>query len=179
MFPDNSADYEDDLDGFVPEEDDEYEARVWNLLTLINPGDEDTALRQFGGWRELSGGEEVDGPELLLQLKDVIDWTSGFHVETGDTETLMDALDQQAARWSVEVDWGGDRDDDEFMASLEASALLGLAYDRLREDGYSLWTWDAGMEASAGFVALRRDDDGMRALSQLLGIELRPGSDPF
>jgi len=62
-MPDNSADYEDD-EGLIPDFDDVdgHAARVWNLLVLINPGDEDTALRQFDTWREALG-EEADDPE--------------------------------------------------------------------------------------------------------------------
>ena len=48
MMPDNEADYGD----YEPEPDEDSdlteltpEALVWQLLLLINPGDEDTALR--------------------------------------------------------------------------------------------------------------------------------------
>ena len=46
-MPDNTADYEDDADRLDLDEADTPEALAWNLLVLINPGDEDTALRQF------------------------------------------------------------------------------------------------------------------------------------
>ena len=54
MMPDNEADYGD----YEPEPDEDSdlteltpEALVWQLLLLINPGDEDTALRQFSTYR--------------------------------------------------------------------------------------------------------------------------------
>ena len=36
-----------------------------------------------------------------------------------------------------------------------------------------------GGDAYAGWVALSRDDEAMLALCSLLGVEVRPGSDPF
>src|SRR6185437_8304429 len=50
-MPDNSDyfDFEEDAHDF---DEDDFEARVWNLLVLINPGDEELALQQFNRWRE-------------------------------------------------------------------------------------------------------------------------------
>ena len=60
-MPDNSDyfDFEEDAHDF---DEDDFEARVWNLLVLINPGDEELALQQFNRWREalLETGEEID-----------------------------------------------------------------------------------------------------------------------
>lgn len=179
MLPDNTDDYEMGEDGFDLDEADGPQALLWNLLVLINPGDEDTALRQFDALREATGGVFELGEGLLWPLKDAIDWTSGFYVDAGDSETLIDCLDQLAARWNLVIDWGGDRDDEDFLGGSEVSGLLAVAYDRLREHGYTLWTWDAGSDAHAGWIALSRDDDGMRALAHTLGFELRPGSDAF
>jgi len=49
-MPDNSDyfDFEEDIHDF---DEDGFEARVWNLLVLINPGDEELALQQFNRWR--------------------------------------------------------------------------------------------------------------------------------
>ena len=43
-MPDNSDyfDFEEDVHDF---DEDGFEARVWNLLVLINPGDEELALK--------------------------------------------------------------------------------------------------------------------------------------
>jgi len=54
-----------------------------------------------------------------------------------------------------------------------------VAYDRLREYGYSIWCWDTGNDDRAGWMALSRDDEDMQRLAAILGIDLRPGSDPF
>lgn len=50
-MPDNSDyfDFEEDIHDF---DEEGFEARVWNLLVLINPGDEELALQQFNRWRE-------------------------------------------------------------------------------------------------------------------------------
>ena len=62
-MPDNSADYEDS-DELQPDfDEDDHPARVWNLLWLINPGDEDAALQQFDAWREARAGNEEDATD--------------------------------------------------------------------------------------------------------------------
>ena len=49
----------------------------------------------------------------------------------------------------------------------------------VRDSGYTLWNWNAGGDAYAGWMALRRDDDGMQQLAAVMGVEIRPGSDAF
>ncbi len=171
----NTDDYEDDLDPFDPEEADSLESLAWNLLLLINPGDEDTALRQFDLLRErLAAGEDAPLPWLL---RDIVDWTAGFFVTPDDTAGLVEVIDELAARYGLTVAWGGDRDDDEFMEGHDVPSLLSVAHEKLREYGYTLWCWNADSEGYGGWMALRRDDDGMRALAQMLEFELRPASE--
>jgi len=159
------------------------DALAWQLLLLVNPGDEDTALRQFEVWREASAGADDEAP--VQRLGEAIDWVSGFRVDAADPATFIDAVTELAARWNLDIDWGvEDRFDDEFLAGAEVPALMAVAYDRLREYGYTLWTWRAPGGADdhashAGWITLSRDDDALRALAPLLGIELRPGSDAF
>jgi hypothetical protein len=59
-------------------DDDSTDALVWQLLLLINPGDEETSLQQFGAYQDVSAAADDIEPAWLL--KDVIDWTSGFFV---------------------------------------------------------------------------------------------------
>ena len=54
-----------------------------------------------------------------------------------------------------------------------------LAFDRLREHGYSLWNWNTGGDAYAGWIALSRDDDAMLALTSLMDVEVRLGNEAF
>lgn len=155
------------------------EALIWNLLVLINPGDEETALRQFSGWRDRMAEAGGDGDEALWVLKDAIDWSSGFYVDWKDTESLIDSVNELAARWNIDIDWGGDPTDEDFLEATDVPGLMAVAYDRLREHGYTLWNWNTGGDAHAGWIALSRDDEGMQQLCAALGIELRPGSDAF
>lgn len=179
-MPDNSADYEEDEGLLADFDQDDAAARVWNLLWLINPGDEEAALRQYDALREVLGGEvEPDDGDWLEALREVIDWQSGFCVGADDTEGLVTAIDELAARWNLRIDWGGDFDDEEFSEDLDVPTLLSTAHDRLREYGYTLWCWNAGDGLHAGWMALSRDDEAMLALCSLLGVEVRPGSDPF
>lgn len=163
-----------DGDGAAFDEDADTEALVWQLLLLVNPGDEDAALQQFSAWQEAvagSGGEDADAVSLLI---DVIDWKSGFHVRDDDTGSLVDCLTELAARWNLRIDWDvEDPTDAGFLAAAEVPSLLGVAFDRLREHGYTLWTWDSGDDAIAGWIAPSRDDMAMHALAQALGIALR------
>ena len=165
MLPDNEADYGD----HELEPDEEFdlselgpEALAWQLLLLINPGDEDAAMRQFSGYREAlieAGGEAAD-PVWLL--KDAID-----------------CLAELVARWNLEIDWGGDQTDEEFLQATDIPALMATAHDRLRERGYTLWTWDTGSDSYAGWITRSGDDEAMRLVAAALEIELRPGSDSF
>lgn len=167
----------DDDDADLPEfdhEDDSVEALVWQLLLLINPGDEETALRQFQAYQEAeveSGGGD-DPVELVGQ---VIDWCSGFRAE--EPRALVQALDELASRWNLSIDWNGDPDDDEFFDDMDAPALLSIAYDRLAEHGYTVWVRETPDDAYAGWITLTRDGEPMRELATALVINLRLGAD--
>lgn len=162
------------------------DALVWQLLLLINPGDEESALQQFAEYRdalETADPEEVD---VAWMLKDVIDWKAGFFVATDDAVSFIDTITELAARWSLVIDWGvEDASDEDFLAEADVPSLMTVAYDRLREYGYSLWTWNAANGPSgegginAGWITLSSDDEGMQEVAHELGIELRPASDPF
>lgn len=175
--PENDDGYDDPSDELDGAEADDQQALIWNLLLLINPGDEETALRQFAAYRDALTEDEAEEPVWIL--KDAIDWTSGFYVDWKDTEALIDSLNQLAARWNIVIDWGGDPSDDDFMDDVDVPMLMARAYDRLREHGYTLWTWNTEGDAYAGWIALSRDDEGMQQLATILGMEIRPGSDAF
>lgn len=180
-MPDNSDyfDFEEDERDF---DEANFEARIWNLFVLINPGDDELGLQQFNRWREalLESGEEVDEEaEWLEPLMTAIAWQSGFDVERDDADALVSAVNELSARFNLQLDWGGDLDDEDFAAGVDAPLLMATAYDRLREHNYSLWSVDTGNGGLAGWMALSRDDDAMLALCSLLGVEVRPGSDPF
>lgn len=184
-LPDDEFDPDDNFgNGFDPgmdvDEDDTTEALVWQLLLLINPGDEETALQQLAAYRDALAEAGDDDAEPAWLLKDVIDWRSGFHVDWKDTQSLIDSITELAARWNLRIDWGvEDPTDDEFLAATDVPALMATAYDRLREYHYTLWTWNTGGEAHAGWITLSRDDEAMQAVAAALGIELRAGSDAF
>lgn len=149
-------------------------AVVWQLLLLINPGDEDGAMAQFAAWQEIAAGSD-DVDVALDALREAIDWKSGFHVEEGDARGLVESLDELASRLGLRIDWGvEDPTDGEFLDGAEVDALLETASDRLREHHYTLWTREAGPGLHAGWIAHSRDDEGMRAISEALGLQARP-----
>ncbi|TAL95674.1 MAG: hypothetical protein EPN69_05225 [Rhodanobacter sp.] len=165
-------DFDDDHD--FDDGDDSVETRVWLLLLLINPGDEETALQQFTAYREaVADGAEAGPVELVAQ---VIDWRSGFKVAQDDLRSLVQALDELCARWNLSIDWDGDPDDD-YFDDADAGSLLGIACDRLAEAGYTLWTWETDDDSYAGWITLTCDNEPMRELATALHINLRLGSD--
>ncbi|MGI8561723.1 MAG: DUF6630 family protein [Luteimonas sp.] len=156
------------------------EALVWQLLLLINPGDDEAALQQFDAWREAMAGSDPDEVDAVSLLRDAIDWKSGFHVAATDVAGLLESIDELAARWNLRIDWGvEDTGDEAFLRDADAATLIALAHARLREDGYTLWTWQPRAavreDVHAGWIALRRDDEAMEAIAPALGIDVRPG----
>lgn len=178
--PDTDFDPDDNFaSGFDPdmEVDDEAgtEALVWQLLLLINPGDEETALRQFGAWQDAVADAGDDGLDPAWMLKDIIDWSSGFQVHDADAATFIEAMTELVARWNLDIDWGvDDPTDDDFLDAATIGGLLPVAYDALRSHGYTLWTWETGTDTVAGWITLSRDDEAIRAIAPALGIEVRP-----
>lgn len=162
------------------------EALVWQLLLLINPGDEESALQQFAEYRDAQEAADPDEADVAWLLKDVIDWKAGFFVASDDAVSFIDTITELAARWNLVIDWGvEDASDEDFLAEADVPSLMAVACDRLREYGYSLWTWNTASGPSgedginAGWITLSSDDEGMQEVAHELGIELRPGSDPF
>ncbi|WP_187770632.1 DUF6630 family protein [Cognatilysobacter lacus] len=149
------------------------EAVVWQLLLLINPGDEDGAQAQFAVWREAAEG--TDEVEVAVEaLRDATDWKSAFHVDDGDTRGLVESLDELAARFDLRIEWGvEDPTDDEFLGGTDIAELLDIAFDRLREHHYTLWARETA-DGQAGWMTLSRDDEAMRAVAEALALPIRP-----
>jgi len=154
------------------DEDAALEAVAWQLLLLINPDDEDAALEQFGRCREAL----AEGDDPVEALRDAIDWRAGFHVEESDPTGLVEVLDELAARFSLRIDWGDDADEDDFPANAEVPALINVAFDRLREHHYTLWTYETGEQTQAGFITRQRDDEALRMVAGALGLHVRTGA---
>jgi hypothetical protein len=176
---------DDDYDAereFDDIDEDSVEAKVWQLLLLINPGDEETALLQFNDYREAVAELDADEVESIEAapmeiVGRVIDWRSGFIVDAHDLRSLVQAVDELSSRWNLSVDWNGDPDDDEFFDDMDAAELFSIAYDRLAEFGYTLWAWETDGDTYAGFMTLTRDGEPLRELATVLGINLRLGSE--
>ncbi|MGA7439194.1 MAG: hypothetical protein WBW32_13820 [Luteibacter sp.] len=175
------SDYDDDYDyereHDDEDEDDSVESHIWQLLLLINPGDEEGALRQFTAYRETVGEEGDDDPIRIVAQ--VTDWQASFEVEADDTRTLIDAINELVSRWSeVEIDWGGDPGDDEFHEDIDGPEIFSRAFDSLNERGYTLWAREAEEDDMyAGWITSSRDDEAMRQLATVLGVNLRLGRD--
>ncbi len=174
----NSSDDDYDVEReFDDVDEDSVEAKVWQLLLLINPGDEETALLQFNDYRDATADLDADEVEPIEVIGRVIDWRSGFIVGAHDLRSLVQAVDELASRWNLSINWNGDPDDDEFYDDMDAAELFSIAYDRLAEFGYTLWAWETGGDTHAGWMTLTRDREPLRELATMLGINLRLGSE--
>jgi hypothetical protein len=172
----NTSDDEYDTDDdFNEDEDTSLESRVWQLLLLINPGDEDMALQQFDAYRDAMADDEEAEP--LDVIGRVVDWRSGFYVDVDDTHALVQAVNELSARWNVQVDWNGDPDEDDFHDDNDVPSLFAVAYDRLAEHGYTLWAWETEDDRYAGWITQTRDNEPMREVATVLGVNLRLGSE--
>ncbi len=152
------------------------EALVWQLLLLINPGDEDAALEQFAAWQQAmaDGGEQAEAIDLL---REAIDWKSGFYVDESDARALVESVDELAGRWNLRIEWGvEDPTDAAFLDEADVGSLIDIAYDRLREHHYTLWTWEVGTGMHAGWITRSRDDEALRMVATALGIHVRTGA---
>lgn len=171
-----------DDDEFDPDQDaadegdDTPEGLVWQLLQLLNPGDVELALQEFSAWRDARDSADA-GEDLVETIGQVIDWRSGFRVDASDTRALVQAIDELAARWNVTLDWDGDTSDDDFHAGQDVPSLMAVAYDRLAEYGYTLWSWETEDGTCAGWITLTLDQEPMRELATALEINLRLGCD--
>jgi len=164
----NAFDPEAELD-----EEAALEAIAWQLLLFINPGDEDGALQQFGRVREALS----EGFDPVRSIREAIDWKAGFFVDEDDTAALIDVLDELAARFDIRIDWGtDDTSDEDWLADMDATTLLGIAYDRLREHHYTLWTWETGEPLVAGWITLQRDEEALPPIAAALGFHARPAN---
>ena len=178
-LPDHEFDpddnYGNDIDRAGIDDDAGTEALVWQLLLIINPGDEDAALQQFTAFQEALGGADADDLDLPQLLHEITDWKSGFHIDETDTGALLECLVELAARFNIDIDWGvEDPTDEEFLARASATGLLETAHDQLRLEGYTLWTWDTSTDAHAGWMSLSSDDEGVRIIAPALGFDARP-----
>lgn len=177
-LPDDDFDPDDNYAsgdaGAEIDDDASIEALVWQLLLVINPGDEDAALQQFGAFQDALEGEDAQDVDPVPLLTEAIDWKSGFHIQETDPGALIDCIAELAARFNLAIDWGvEDPTDASFLARATAGELLDTAHDQLRLDGYTLWTWETGTDAVAGWMTLARDDEAMRVLAPALGIDVR------
>jgi hypothetical protein len=173
----NSSDDDFDADHVFDEDDNSLDANVWQLLVLINPGDDEAALQQFAAYREAVADTADDDVDVGQVVGEVADWRATFRVEADDTQALVQALDELAARWNVTIDWDGDPDDDDFHAGVDTTQLLATAYDNLAPHGYTLWLRDTDDDSLAGWITLSRDVEPMRELARELGVHLRLGSE--
>ncbi|WP_109125151.1 hypothetical protein [Dyella sp. C11] len=173
MSSDDSFDTEHQFD----DDDDSLDAYVWQLFLMINPGDDDSAFQQFAAYREVVADTPEDDINVAEVVGQVADWRAAFRVEAGDTRALVQAIEELASRWNIDIDWDGDVDEDDFHADVDTSDLLGVAYDNLAPHGYTLWVLDTDDDSVAGWITLSRNVEPMRELATELGVHLHRGNE--
>jgi len=168
-------DYPEERDHDDEEGEDTVESTVWHLLLLINPGDEEAALKQFTEYRTEAEDQGDEDPMRLVAQ--VTDWRSAFEVDEDDTRTLVDAINELVSRWSeVTIDWGDDPDDDEFHEDIDGAEIFARAFDELNQYGYTLWSRETDDETVSGWITASGDDEQMRQVATALSINIRLGS---
>jgi len=155
------------------DEDADVEVLAWQLLLLINPGDESAAQAQFDTARE----RLAEGEDAVEVIRDAIDWQAGFHIDATDAAAAIDALEQLAARYDIRIDWGvEDAADAEFLDDIDVPGVIAIAFEQLRQHHYTLWTWDAGHDHHAGWITRQHDDEALPLVADALGFRVRPSS---
>ncbi|WP_454766967.1 DUF6630 family protein [Cupriavidus campinensis] len=163
--------------------DDDAQDAIGRLFALINLGDTAQTSRQLSLFEEAledAEGEEADAEALLWQIKDIIDWESGFYVDWKDAESFIGCMNQLCERIDLEIDWGtDDTEDEDFLEGTSVPELMEIAANQLRVAGCTLWNWDTGGEAYAGWFTRSEDDEEMIEIAETLGLDLRTGDQPF
>jgi hypothetical protein len=163
--------------------DDDAQDAISRLFALINLGDSAQTSRQFSLFEEAledAEEDEIDAAGLLWQVKDIIDWESGFYVDWKDAESFIGCLNQLCERIDLEVDWGTeDTEDEDFLEGTSVPELMEIATTQLRMAGYTLWNWDTGGDAYGGWITRSEDDEEMMEIADTLGFDIRPGDQPY
>lgn len=165
--------------------DEDLQDAIERFFALVNFHDTALTGRQVARFAEaLSDAgiedEEIDADELAQLLREVMDWESGFHVDPNDSGAFIGCMNQLCERIDVNVDWGTDDPEDEtFLEETTVPELMEIAHEQLRVLGYTLWNWDTGGAAYAGWLTRSEDDEDMLDIAQILGLEIRPGEQPY
>ena len=163
--------------------DDDAQDAISRLFALINLGDSAQTSRQFSLFEEAledAEEDEIDAAGLLWQVKDIIDWESGFYVDWKDAESFIGCLNQLCERIDLEVDWGTeDTEDEDFLEGTSVPELMEIVATQLRMAGYTLWNWDTGGDAYGGWITRSEDDEEMMEIADTLGFDIRPGDQPY
>lgn len=163
--------------------DDDAQDAISRLFALINLGDSAQTSRQFSLFEEAledAEEDEIDAAGLLWQVKDIIDWESGYYVDWKDAEAFIGCLNQLCERIDLEVDWGTeDTEDEDFLEGTSVPELMEIVATQLRMAGYTLWNWDTGGDAYGGWITRSEDDEEILEIADTLGFDIRPGDQPY
>ncbi|CAM3369420.1 hypothetical protein [Cupriavidus taiwanensis] len=163
--------------------DDDTQDAIARFFALINLDDSAQTSAQLAMFEDAlldAEDDDTDGPELLWVIREVIDWQSGFFVDWKDAQSFIGCLNQLCERVDLELDWGTDDPEDEaFLESTSVPELMELAHNQLRVAGYTLWNWDTGGDAYAGWITRSEDDEEMLELAEILRFEVRPADQPY
>jgi hypothetical protein len=163
--------------------DDDTQDAIARFFALINLDDSAQTAAQLSMFEDAlleAEDDDTEGQELLWVIREVIDWQSGFFVDWKDSQSFIGCLNQLCERMDLEIDWGSDDPEDEtFLDSTSVPELMELAHNQLRVAGYTLWTWDTGGDAYAGWITRSEDDEEMLDIAEALHFGVRPAGQSF
>jgi len=155
--------------------DDDIQFALERLFTLINFDDASVSMEQLAALESRldDDPEALEGEQLAGLIKEVIDWESGFYVDADDMVGFIGCIGLLCARLDFEPDWGvEDPEDPAFLDGNSVPELLELVHAQLRVAGYTVWTWDTGTDAYAGWITRSEDDPEMLDVAQRLGLHV-------
>ncbi|AOZ02245.1 hypothetical protein BKK81_23460 [Cupriavidus sp. USMAHM13] len=161
----------------MPLDDDHDDLRftLERLLALINLDDPAVCADQLATLetRLDDDPDATEGEALAALIKEVIDWESGFCVGADDTAGFVGCIGHLCARLDFEPDWGvEDPEDPALLEDNSVSELMELVHAQLRVAGYTLWAWDTGGDAYAGWITRSEDDPEMLDVAHRLGLHV-------
>ncbi|CAG9185303.1 hypothetical protein LMG23992_05507 [Cupriavidus laharis] len=163
--------------------DDDTQDAIRRFFALINLGDAAQTEAQQALFEDAlleAEDDDTEGQELLWVIREVIDWQSGFYVDWKDCQSFIGCMNQLCERLDLEIDWGSDDPEDEnFLESTSVPELMEVAHQQLRVAGYTLWNWDTGGDAYGGWITRSEDDEEMTDIADTLGLDVRPGDQPY
>lgn len=152
-----------------------------HLLELINPVDPERAEAQhetFLSELAVKDEDELDSTVALMHtLQEVIVGEASFQASWRGKVELIEALEALLPEPELRIDWGGDSEDEDFLAAVTVPQLLRRAFLSLQDAGYTLWCWNSESDSYVGWISRSVDETQLVEVYYGLGLDVRLAED--